>query len=86
MQNGTYPEWPLVKANGELMLLIPLEIGAASQLASSRGASEMQRDFLKIVIPPWLAEMLDVEEGDLLRVSNEDGELQIQPVESRPVN
>jgi hypothetical protein len=86
MQNGTYPEWPLVKANGELMLLIPLEIGAANQIASSRAVLETQRDFLKIVIPEWLAEMLDVEEGDLLRVSNEDGELQIQPVESRPVN
>ena len=86
MQNGMYPEWPLVKANGELMLLIPLETGAANQLASSRAVSETQRDFLKIVIPPWLAEMLDVGEGDLLRVSNDDGELQIQPVESRPVN
>jgi predicted molibdopterin-dependent oxidoreductase YjgC len=86
MANGSYPEWPLVKANGELMLLIPLEIGAANQRVSSRVVSETKRDFLKIVIPPWLAEMLDVGEGDLLRVSNEDGELQIQPVESRLVN
>jgi hypothetical protein len=76
MANGSYPEWPLVKANGELMLLIPLEIGAANPHASSRAVSEAQRDFLKIVIPPWLAD----------RVSHEGGELQIQPVESRPVN
>jgi hypothetical protein len=86
MENKTCLEWPLVKANGELMLIVPLEAGAKSQLASSFVASEAQRDFLKIVIPEWLAKMLDVEEGDLVRVSNEGGTLEIQPVEKRPVN
>jgi len=86
MENKTCSEWPLVKANGELMLLVPLEAGVASRLESSRGVLEKQGDFLKIVVPEWLAKMLGVEEGDLVRVSNEDGTLEIQPVETRPVN
>ena len=85
MENITYSEWPVVRANGELMLLVPLEetIGGAKP---SRSFLDAQGKFLKIVIPEWLAEMLEVGEGDFLRVSNADGEFQIQPVEPRPVN
>ncbi|HET8922093.1 MAG TPA: hypothetical protein VFN26_03750 [Candidatus Acidoferrum sp.] len=85
MENTTYSEWPIVKANGELMLLVPLAetIGSVQPSASFL---DTQGNFLKIVIPEWLAEMLEVEEGDLLRVSNADGEFQIQPVQPRLVN
>ena len=85
MENTLYSEWPVVKANGELMLLVPLEetIGSAKP---SRSFLDTQASFLKVVIPGWLAEMLEVEEGDFLGVSNADGEFEIQPVEPRPVN
>jgi len=80
-----YSEWPVVKANGELMLLIPLgeTIGGVKP---SHSVLEAQGEFLKIVIPEWLAETLEVKEGDFLRVSNSDGEVQIQPVKPLPGN
>ena len=85
MENTTYSEWPVVRANGELMLLIPLE-ETMDGIKPSRDFLDTQGNFLKIVIPEWLAEMLEVGEGDFLRVSNADGEFQIQPVKPRPVN
>jgi len=86
MENNNCSEWPLVRVNGELMLFVPLEDGAASGLKSSRGLLEAQGEFLKIVVPKWLAEMLEVGEGDFLRVSNADGEFQIQPVQPPLMN
>ena len=85
MENTLYSEWPIVKANGELMLLVPLAetIGSVNPSGSSL---DMHGKFLKIVIPEWLAEMLEVGEGDFLRVSNADGEFQIQPVQPPVVN
>ena len=85
MENTTYSEWPVVRANGELMLLIPLE-ETMDGVKPSRDFLDTQGNFLKIVIPEWLAEMLEVGEGDFLRVINADGEFQIQPVQPRPVN
>lgn len=85
MENTTYSEWPIVKANGELMLLVPLAetIGSTKPMPAFL---DTQGNFLKIVIPEWLAEILEVGEGDFLRVTNADGEFQIQPVQPRPVN
>jgi len=85
MESTVYSEWPILKANGELMLLVPLA-ETIGTVKPSRCVLDTQGEFLKIVIPEWLAEMLEVEEGDSLRVSNADGEFQIQPIQSRPVN
>ena len=85
MENTVYSEWPIVKPNGELMLLVPLADTIGS-VEPSGSFLDMQGNFLKIVIPQWLAEMLEVGEGDFLRVSNADGEFQIQPVQPRLVN
>ena len=85
MENTTYSEWPIVKANGVLMLLVPLT-ETIGTVKPSRNFLDAQGEFLKIVIPEWLAQMLEVKEGDFLRVSNADGEFQIQPVQLRPVN
>jgi len=85
MENTMYSEWPIVKANGELMLLVPLaeSIGSVKHLGSFL---DMQGKFLKIVIPGWLAEILEVGEGDFLCVSHADGDFQIQPVQPQMVN
>jgi len=66
--------------------LIPLEAGGAELVECSRGVSEVQGEFLKIVIPEWLAGVLRIEEGDLVRVQESNGTLNIQPREARPVN
>lgn len=76
MENVMALEGPVLKVNGELMLLIPLADGGAELIERSRGISEVQGEFLKIVIPEWLAGILEIEEGDLVRVSN-DGKLNI---------
>lgn len=85
MENVMALEGPVLKVNGELMLLIPLEDVGTQVVERSRGISEVQGDFLKIVIPEWLAGMLEIEEGDLVRVSN-DGALHISPVSTRLVH
>jgi hypothetical protein len=79
-------EGPVLKVNGELMLLIPLEPGGAELVEFSRGISEVQGEFLKVIIPEWLADVLRIEEGDLVRVQKSNGKLNIQPREARLVN
>jgi len=85
MEDTMYSEWPIVKANGELMLLIPLAETIGS-IKPPHGLLDAQGEFLKIVIPAWLAEILEVKEGDFLRVTNAEGEIQIQPVQPLPMN
>jgi hypothetical protein len=79
-------EGPVLKVNGELLLLIPLEAGGSELIDCSRGISEVQGEFLKIVIPEWLAGMLRIEEGDLICVSNTDGKFHIVASSPRPVH
>jgi len=43
-------EGPVLKINGELMLLIPLIDSGSELIECSRGISEAQGEFLKIVI------------------------------------
>jgi hypothetical protein len=76
---------PVEKINGKYTLLIPLEAGADQLIECSRGISEVQGQYLKIVIPDWLAGMLRIEDGDLVSVNNADGKLHIHPVNPRPV-
>ena len=85
MENVMTLEGPVLKVNGELMLLIPLEDGGAELIECSRDISEVQGEFLKILIPEWLAGILRIEEGDLVRVHS-DGRLHIRAVNPRQVN
>jgi hypothetical protein len=78
-------EGPVLKINGELVLIIPLSAGADEVVEYSRGISELQEEFLKIVIPEWLAGMLRIEEGDLVCVNNTDRKFHIIPSNPRPV-
>jgi hypothetical protein len=79
-------EGPVLKINGELVLMIPLSAGGDELVDCSRGISELQGEFLKIVIPEWLAGMLRIEEGDLVCVSNTDGKFHIMSSNPRPVH
>lgn len=86
MENVMSLEGPVLKVNGELMLLIPLEDGGAELIECSRGISEIQGEFLKIAIPEWLAGVLRIEEGDFVCVHNTDGNFHINATTPRPVN
>ena len=79
-------EGPVLKINGELVLIIPLSAGGDELVDCSRCISEVQGDFLKVVIPEWLAGMLRIEEGDLICVNNADGKFHIIPSNPRPVH
>ena len=85
MGNAISLEGPVLKVNGELMLLIPLVDGGSELVECSRGISEIQGEFLKIVIPEWLAGMLRIEEGDLVSVQS-DGKLHIRALNPRQAN
>lgn len=79
-------EGPVIKKDGQLMLLIPLSDGGEELQECSRGISEIENSCLKIVIPEWLAGILRVEEGDLVHVSNLNGKFNISAVSPRFVN
>ena len=79
-------EGPVLKIDGELVLVIPLASGGDELIACSRGIAEVQGDFLRVVIPEWLAGMLRIEEGDLVCINNADGTFHIQASNPRSVH
>jgi hypothetical protein len=79
-------EGAVMKVSGELVLFVPLNGGGDELVECSRGISEVQGEFLKIVIPTWLARLLRIEEGDLICVHNSDGRLHIGPTNPRRVH
>jgi hypothetical protein len=85
VENPVSLEGPVLKVNGELMLLIPLQNAGTEVVERSHGVSEVQGEFLKITIPEWLAGMLEIEEGDLVRVEG-DGMLRISAPNGGRVN
>ena len=78
-------EGPVLKRDGKLMLLVPLEKGGADFVECSRGISEVEGGFLKIVIEEWLAGVLRIEEGDKVVISNAGGKFGIWASVPRPV-
>ena len=86
VEKVTWLQGPVLKINGELVLIIPLSVGGSELMDCSRGISEVQGGFLRIVIPEWLAGLLRIDEGDLVCVDNADGKLHIQPSNPRPVH
>ena len=79
-------EGPVLKINGELALMIPLEAGGSELVDCSRGISTVEGAYLKIVIPEPIAATLRIEEGDLVWIHNTDGKVNIQAAKSRPVH
>ena len=86
MEKVTSLQGLVLKINGELVLIIPLSVGGSELMDCSRGISEVQGDFLRIVIPEWLAGMLRIDEGDLVCIDNSDGRLRIQPSNPSPIH
>jgi hypothetical protein len=76
---------PLEKVDGKFLLRIPLDAGGDEFIECSRGISEVQGECLVAKIPEWLAGVLRVKEGDLVRVSKVNGKFYIEPVDPRPM-
>jgi hypothetical protein len=76
---------PVEKIEGKLVLRIPLEAGGSELIECSRGISEVEKDYLKIAIPEWLAGMLRIDEGSLVSVDNRNGRCNINPIDPAPL-
>ena len=77
MENVTSLQGPVEKIDGKLVLLIPLSAGGDEFIDCSKGIPELHGEYLKMVIPEWLAGMLRIEEGSVVSVDNKDGKLNI---------
>jgi hypothetical protein len=76
---------PVQKEDNKLVLRIPLEAGGSNFLECSRGISEIDGEYLKIVIPEWLAGTLRIEEGSMMSVDNANGKFNIHPLDPKPL-
>jgi hypothetical protein len=76
---------PVQKEDNKLVLRIPLEAGGSNFLECSRGISEIDGEYLKIVIPEWLAGTLRIEEGSMVSVDNANGKFNIHPLDPKPL-
>ena len=73
--------------DGELAILIPLDAGGAVLAPFAKGIGEIDGEFLKVVIQPWLAETLRIGAGSLVIVDNMNGKFTITrsaPMTSQP--
>jgi Antidote-toxin recognition MazE, bacterial antitoxin len=75
---------PIDRVGGKLALRIPLEEGGDQFIECSRGIGEVQGDLLVVIIPEWLAERLNLKEGDEVSIHNGEGKLNIQAASPRP--
>lgn len=77
MDKFTSLKGPVETQNGELVLLIPLAAGGREMIGCSHGISEIDGDYLKIVIRPSLAEKLRIKDGSLVHVDNQNGKFNV---------
>jgi hypothetical protein len=70
-------EGPVESVDGQLAILIPLQAGGAALAPLAKGIGEIDGEFLKVVIRPWLAEGLRIEAGSLVIVHNTNGKFTI---------
>ncbi len=55
MEDITYLQGPIEKIDGKLVLFIPLAAGGDQFIECSKGISEVEGEYLKVIIPEWLA-------------------------------
>lgn len=70
-------EGPVEIFDGELAILIPLQAGGAVLALLAKGIGEIDGEFLKVVIQPWLAQKLRIGAGSLVIVDNVNGKFSI---------
>jgi hypothetical protein len=84
MDKVTSLRGPVEKIDGVLMIRIPLGAGGSELQKSCRGISEIEGDFLKIIIQNWLAEKLGLRDGSIVAVDNQEGKFNIQLSTDQP--
>jgi len=85
MEDITYLQGPIEKIDGKLVLFIPLAAGGDQFIECSKGISEVEGEYLKVIIPEWLAGTLRIDQGSVVNIDNKDGKFNIHPVGPRPV-
>jgi hypothetical protein len=70
-------EGPVEIVDGELAILIPLDAGGEVLAPFAKGIGEIDGEFLKVVIQPWLAEKLRIKAGSVVIVDNMNGKFTI---------
>jgi hypothetical protein len=66
-------EGPVEIVDGELAIVIPLDAGGAVLAPFAKGIGQIDGEFLKVVIQPWLAEKLRIGAGSRVIVDNLNG-------------
>ncbi len=85
MGETTFLQGPVERIGGKLALRIPLAAGGDSFVECSKGISEIEGEYLKIIIPEWLSGMLRIDEGSWVSVDNENGKFNIHPQDPAPL-
>jgi len=70
-------EGPVEVVDDELAILIPLDAGGDVLAPLAKGIGDVDGEFLKVVIQPWLAENLRIAAGSLVIVDNANGKFTI---------
>jgi hypothetical protein len=70
-------EGPVEDVDGELVILIPIDAGGSVLAPLAKGIGNIDGDFLRVVIRPWLAEKLRIGAGSLVIVDNIEGRFRI---------
>lgn len=68
---------PVEKFEGKLMLRIPLDAGGDQFIECARGISEVDGEYINVIIPDWLAAKLRIAEGSVVSVDNANGKFNI---------
>ena len=80
MTKPTSVQGPIEDLDGQLVLMIPLDVGGSDLAPSAAGISEIVGDVLRVDIPQWLASKLDLTRGTIVTVDNADGTFNIRRV------
>jgi hypothetical protein len=70
-------EGPVELVEGELAIRIPLAAVGDILAPLARGIGDIEGDYLKVVIQPWLAEKLRIGAGSFVLVDNANGKFTI---------
>lgn len=76
---------PIEKIDGQLVLMIPLDAGGKELVECSRGIGQVEGEFLKVIIPEWLAGTLRIDSGSKVHVDNENGKFNIHGINPQPI-
>ncbi|HEX4601073.1 MAG TPA: hypothetical protein VH116_06755 [Gemmatimonadales bacterium] len=77
MPDPTSLEGPVELIDGKLTLRVPLAAGGDQLAPLARGIGEIDGEYLKVIIQPWLAGKLRIVPGSLVFVDNRNGKFTI---------